>query len=169
MNAENRTAGGDVVVGLDNSASARAAVGWAQEWARRIGGVLRVVHAQEPPLAGPPMGYPFAPWRTEFRDPQREERERNRAAIDRLFHDLVSEPDWSLEFVDGHAGPALVRASRTAALLVVGTRRLGAIERLGATSVSGHCVRHADCPVLVVPANRPYPTSDAAAAKASIA
>jgi nucleotide-binding universal stress UspA family protein len=51
-----------------------------------------------------------------------------------------------------HAPPAkaLLVASETADLLVVGTRGRGGFERLILGSVADQCIRHATCSVLVV-------------------
>ena len=52
---------------------------------------------------------------------------------------------------EGDPGPALVRASRTALFLVIGSTSRGAAARhLGKTTVD-HCLRHSDVPVIVVP------------------
>ena len=50
-----------------------------------------------------------------------------------------------------HAGPtqALIKASREARMLVVGSWGLGGFREMVLGSVSDQCVRHAHCPVLV--------------------
>lgn len=54
------------------------------------------------------------------------------------------------QVVHGDAAPVLIDASCDAALLVVGSRGLGAIVGTFLGSVSEHCVRHASCPVVVI-------------------
>lgn len=49
------------------------------------------------------------------------------------------------------AAPALLAAAATADLLVVGTRGLGGVAGLLLGSTSEQVIRHAACPVLVVP------------------
>jgi len=51
--------------------------------------------------------------------------------------------------VEGHPAPVLVEASRSADLLVVGSRGRGAFAGMVLGSVSEHCVSHAHCPVVV--------------------
>jgi nucleotide-binding universal stress UspA family protein len=48
-------------------------------------------------------------------------------------------------------GHFLVEISRTAALLVVGRRGLGYLREAVVGSTSHHCLRHADCPLVVTP------------------
>jgi nucleotide-binding universal stress UspA family protein len=55
--------------------------------------------------------------------------------------------------IEGNPGQAIVEAARKyrGQAIVVGRRGLGRVERLLLGSVSNHVVRHAQCPVLVVP------------------
>jgi nucleotide-binding universal stress UspA family protein len=59
-------------------------------------------------------------------------------------------PDWILQFASGDTGPVLVRQSRDARLLVVGTREHVGLGRLVSSSVSHYCLSHAVCPVVAV-------------------
>ena len=75
-----------------------------------------------------------------------------RASITRVFDEINPRPDWLFQFAKGDAGPVLVRQSRDASLLVVGTPEHVGLGRLIAGSVAHYCVSHAACPVVVVPA-----------------
>ena len=112
-------------------------------------------------------GEPWRPWlltivaneaRNRRRSGARRERLRLRAVAERRpFEDLVSV--WqqkfpavpvSTEATVEHPAAALTRASRTAQLLVVGTRGRGIVRGLLLGSVSQHLLRHSACPVAVV-------------------
>jgi nucleotide-binding universal stress UspA family protein len=61
-------------------------------------------------------------------------------------------PILSRQVIEGDPAQVLLRIARNADYLVVGSGRKGPMKRLLAGSVSEFCVRHAACPVLVVPA-----------------
>ena len=77
------------------------------------------------------------------------------------------------EVVHGDAGPTLVKASRGARLLVVGTRSFGPMRAALLGSVSRYCAQHATCPVVVVPSRHPrtgtVSSNEAAAAIITVA
>jgi nucleotide-binding universal stress UspA family protein len=60
--------------------------------------------------------------------------------------------------VQGHPAQVLLEAARGARLLVVGSRGYGTLAGVLLGSVSQHCVQHAPCAVLVVPAE-PQPAT----------
>jgi nucleotide-binding universal stress UspA family protein len=73
-------------------------------------------------------------------------------AVTQALAETDARPVVSRRVIQGPAGPTLVRLSRGAEFLVVGTHHKGIMERSVLGSVSEHCVRHAHCPVIVVPA-----------------
>jgi hypothetical protein len=58
---------------------------------------------------------------------------------------------WTLGFVLDDPGPALVKRSEEAAMLVVGTHEHVGLARLVSGSVSRYCLSHAKCPTVIVP------------------
>ncbi len=143
-----------VVVGVDGSPGARAALGWALTAAARRGARLLVVSA-----------FPVeASWLDPaLVDPDRIEAigEDTASRTWELVRDVVRSPEVSavrgsadvpvhVRAVAGPAAPALVQHSATADLLVVGSRGRGGIRSTVLGSVALQCAAHADCPVVVV-------------------
>jgi nucleotide-binding universal stress UspA family protein len=139
-----------IVVGLDDSPSGKAGLQWAAEQAKSVGAVLRAVHALGRPHAFAAPDIPLTVEPTELAPEEPPDARRN--AITRMFEAVSPHPDWVLEFVSGYAGEVLVRRSKDAQLLVVGTREHVGLGRLLAGSVSHYCLSHAACPVVAVPA-----------------
>lgn len=138
-----------VIVGHDGSDTADLALAWALDYARRFDAVVRVIRGWSISTAPRPasMTGGYVPPIDEF----------EAAVIDRLKADaapIVAERGDGVEVgYEGYRGAAangLIEASRDADLLVVGARGLGGFRGLALGSVSDQCVRHSDCPVVVV-------------------
>ena len=144
-----QSSGLDVIVGLDDSSSSRAALSWAADHARTTGCRLRAVHifSDERSPVGWTPGVPGMAYLVE--SPSRAD---SAARMRQIFGQVHPDPGWALEFDNGPIGPVLVERSRGAAALVVGTRDHVGIDRLLVGSVSHHCLSHAGCPVVAVPA-----------------
>jgi len=132
-----------VVVGVDASDVARAALVWAARYAELVGGRVEVVHAWHPHetyVWMPDLPPPVPP--TDVA----------RKALQDLVDDVVGDRPVPVtaEVVEGHAGRVLVDRSRSADLLVVGSRGHGGFDGLALGSVSGHCAEHARCSVMIV-------------------
>jgi nucleotide-binding universal stress UspA family protein len=138
----------EIVVGLDLSPSARAAIRWAAEQARATGQALRAVHVIHiAPAYSMALGMPMSIEPSEVDAPYRE-------AVAAVFDSVQPDAGWQLKFVSGEVGPSLVAESIGAALLVVGTKEHVGIGRLVFGSVSHYCLSHAQCPMVAVPAPR---------------
>jgi nucleotide-binding universal stress UspA family protein len=143
-----------IVVGVDGSAASRAALRWAVDEAARRGCAIDAILAWQGGY-GVMIGA-VTPNLLVGSTPEGE-RERGR----RVLADAVADVDAGevrVVLVTQEAGPALVEASRTASLLVVGTHGAGPIRSALLGSVSAYCVRHAACPVVVV--REPPPRED---------
>jgi nucleotide-binding universal stress UspA family protein len=139
-----------IVVGVDDSPSGRAGLQWAAEQAKMRGAVLRAVHALGRQYGFAAADIPLTVEPTELIPEDAQGTRRN--AITTMFEAVSPDRDWVLEFVSGYAGEVLVRLSRDAQLLVVGTREHVGLDRLLVGSVSHYCLSHAACPVVAVPA-----------------
>jgi nucleotide-binding universal stress UspA family protein len=156
----------EIVVGLDDSPSGKAALRWAAQQSRSTGAVLRAVHALDWPY-----GAGFTEPRHQIKPMELTHEEIDdsyRDAITAVFEAVSPSPDWVLEFVRGYAGEALVRLSKDAELVVVGTREHVGLGRLLVGSVSHYCLRHAACPVVAVPIPAPPGTESAEREKGEV-
>lgn len=156
--------GGRVVVGLDDSVGARAALRYALAEAGGRDAVLEVVTAFVPPerlalLLRVPIAEAESEFATAFEAEARSVVEEVLAAR-RTEHPEAAEPRVVVRAVAGDPGPVLARTATGAARLVLGHRGRGAIATAALGSVGWWCLRHATCPLTVVPpagAGRPVP------------
>ncbi|GLW55136.1 universal stress protein [Kitasatospora phosalacinea] len=134
---------GPSVVGVDGSASSKRALRWAARQAELTEAVLRAVLAWQLPSG---YGMPADFSDTDFAGQAR------RVLEDSTAEALGGHPgvEVVLKVVQGHPAPVLVEEAEGADLLVVGSHGRGAFTGMLLGSVSGHCVHHAPCPVLVV-------------------
>jgi nucleotide-binding universal stress UspA family protein len=142
-----------IVVGIDHSEGAKAALRFALEEARLRQAKLRVVHAWQfaylgaPGIEGslPHPGGEFEALRTAAD-----------LALDSTLQEVAADArDVEVErrVVQGAPAAALVEESRDADLLVVGSRGHGGFAQLLLGSVSQQCAHHASCPVVIVRGN----------------
>jgi len=137
---------GDIVVGIDDSPSSRAALDCAAKAARSSDDRLRAVHVLNAATTSPlTNGFPAMAYVAETAAP--EIAKETMAAMGTVAPEL----SWTLEFRDGATGHQLVQASTGARMLVVGTREHVGLGRLINGSVSHYCLTHATCPVAAVP------------------
>lgn len=139
--------GSRVVVGVDGSEQALAAVRAAAVAAGRRGVPLHVVHA---------FIWPYLHVNVGPVDRDMPETGLRHHAED-LLAEAVAEagkaaPEVAVTtaLIDGVAAPVLLAEALGAALLVLGDRGLGGVSGLIVGSVAVHAVAHADCPVLIV-------------------
>lgn len=138
-----------IVVGFDDSPEAADALAVGQQLAAAGDGTLRILTAVAPmPIAASSgfaaMAYLPEDWETIVEL-------RRRQAHEFLDQTIPSASGVQTDVVEGDPGVALCDASKSADLLVVGSRRWGPLARLVFGSTAEYVVRHAHCPVLVVP------------------
>ena len=165
---------GGIVVGVDDSPGASAALAWAVGEARLRGTTLRVVHVHKPEEWTAPMYFPSqhaaptTPIGGQAGEPppadlanvlhaQDVVREaaygRAEVLIDRLIGKVGVDGVQveSAVVQERHPAEVLVELSSDAELLVVGARGRGGFHGLVLGSVTHALVLHANCPVVVVP------------------
>ena len=141
--------GHSVVVGLDRSAGARAAVEHAATIAERRHLPLRLVHAFEPSQFAI---RPIASWAAEVEGAVRNSAERlMEDTLSGLAHDHPGLP-VSSRLQPGSAVVTLLEESRSAACVVLGSRGSGDFVDLLIGSTTLHVASQAHCPVIAVPA-----------------
>jgi len=133
-----------IVVGIDGSASSRAALRWAIRQAKLMGASVDAVVAWRFPST-----YGLAPMAGSAIDLEGEAR---KALVNALNEVSALEPDVMVHpmVIEGHPAEVLVRAAKDADLLVVGSRGHGAFASTMIGSVSINCVLHSHCPVVVL-------------------
>ncbi|WP_410645048.1 universal stress protein [Amycolatopsis sp. lyj-346] len=149
---------GDIVVGVDHSAVSVAAMRWAVSAAAVSGRQVVALRAWSfEPVAD--LGAAVAGSPETVAD-------RERRQLDEVVDQVRTEhPGVAVraELVEHSATVALEEASKTAAMLVLGSHGRGRLLKLLVGSVAEHCLREASCPVVVIPARTvPEPEKDAA-------
>jgi nucleotide-binding universal stress UspA family protein len=134
---------GPVVVGVDGSESARAALEFGFAQAQRHGVSLQVVHAYQPPPTSWLADINYDP--AEIEAGEQHELYRTVRPVQERYPDVPV----SYSVVVGHPAGCLLEAAAGASLLVVGSRGRGGFTGLLLGAVSQQVVRHATSPVAV--------------------
>ena len=142
-----------IVVGVDHSPGAKAALIFAGKEARLRGATLRAVHAWQYGYIGytgleggvPALGGDI-----------NELHAAAEAALEASVREALPDSDVKIErrTIQGAPASALVDESRDADLLVVGSRGHGGFVGLLLGSVSQQCAHYAECPVVIVHGKR---------------
>jgi nucleotide-binding universal stress UspA family protein len=139
---------GAVVVGVDGPAEPTQTLGAAFDEAARRGARLLVVYVSS---ATTPPWNNVAPY---VDDDGVEELVAARETLAQEIEPWTAKyPDVVVEAValGGHPAEVLIDLSRTAQLIIVGTRGSGGFAGLLLGAVSQQLLHHADCPVLIIP------------------
>jgi nucleotide-binding universal stress UspA family protein len=137
-----------IVVGHDGSKDADHALSVALDLADGLSVPVTIVRAWTIDTAPRPANWQFG-YVSSYS-------EYAQAVTDKLTRDTAAlvgrYPQLSVEYRVAMGGPAktLLEVSRGSRMLVVGSRGRGGLAGMLLGSVSEQCVRHADCPVLVV-------------------
>ena len=136
-----------IAVGHDGSKEAEAALSAAVMTSQALGAALRVVHVFSATESGMPALVSWPGYVTPPEVFQRFAHESLEKAMAAMPEHVDAEP----VFVTGDAVNELVDQSERADLLFLGSRGYGPHRAVLLGSVSGHVVREAGCPVVVVP------------------
>lgn len=140
---------GGLVVGVDGSAAALAALRWSATKARLLRAPLVVVHAWQPTAV---LRAPYAP-AAGRRTPEQEH-----ACATTTLEEAVAElldVDPGIDFVPlldrGPAERVLLRHTEDAVLLALGRKPFRDVSGPALGAVARTCLRYAVCPVVTVP------------------
>ncbi|MFI1583757.1 universal stress protein [Embleya sp. NPDC020630] len=139
-----------MVVGVENNQGGRLAVRWAAKEADRRGLRLRLVHALDWPLGAerdPDMRKPWETWSGIFRRAGERALEEARS----LARDTRPGLRITEALVDGRPAVVMREQAASAAMVVLGSRRLSSARELMSTgNIVVPVIAHAACPVAVV-------------------
>jgi nucleotide-binding universal stress UspA family protein len=141
-----------IVVGVDGSEHAKAAMRWALTQARLTDATVEAVTAwQDPAMSGFSYGW----------SPMLFEGDSIATLTEKTLNETIAEVtagrangqrvEIKTRVVQGHPAQVMVEASTGARLLVLGSRGHSTFAGILLGSVSQHCVQHAPCPVVVIP------------------
>ena len=141
---------GQIVVGVDDSEQAAAALRWALAEGVLRQAIVEVVHSWSPPMSALPFGATL-----HLRANEGEIDAVARASVDELVDAALAEmdeppPEVLRTILPGGASTTLVEVAEGADMVVVGSHGRTGLSRLVLGSVAMAVVNHAPCPVVVV-------------------
>jgi nucleotide-binding universal stress UspA family protein len=144
-----------IIVGLDSSEHSRGAVAWAMREAVQHRVPLTVITVHPLPVRPATRIY----WAEPDLPEAESDLEFTRKQVQDFIAGVASEigpptPEVTVSVVTGDPAEELVRASRDADMLVLGSHHRG-FAALLTGSVSSKVMHHAGCPVVVVPGDQP--------------
>ena len=138
-----------IVVGVEGSGGAKAALRWAIREAALRGGCVEVVTAYSTTYvpASPDFNYvPLDPV-----DLENEVARMQATVVDEVLAEFGdSEVDVKRTVLRGRPADTLIKVAEGADMLVVGSRGRGGFRGLRLGSVSQQIAHHGDCPVVIV-------------------
>jgi nucleotide-binding universal stress UspA family protein len=138
-----------VLVCVDGSAAAEAAVAWASREAVMRNVPVTLLHAVTPVVVGWPLGQLYAHMPEWQEDNAQNVIEQARKTLTASLGESKP-PEVRTEMVYSSVVPTLIDASKQAWMIVAGSQGMGALGRLLLGSVTTGLIHHAHCPVAVI-------------------
>ena len=134
-----------IVVGIDGHETGRQALNWALREAQIRGCTVQVVHA-----------WSFDAREEYFKETSSQQLHQESLAmlrheVEQATSGMTELPPITKSSMEGDPTRVLPELARGAAMLVIGRHRGGLVRQALMGSVSAVCVRHASCPVVVIP------------------
>jgi len=144
-----------IIVGVDGSDHSRLALAWALREAAQHHAPLTIMTVRPAPVR--PATRIF--WAVPDYPEDSQALELARKAVEEFADKVANEigetvPEITVSVSEGDPAEELIKASRDADLLVVGSRGSGGFAKLLVGSVSSQVTHHAACPVVIVPGSR---------------
>jgi nucleotide-binding universal stress UspA family protein len=141
-----------ILVGVDGSDHSRHALAWAIHEAVQRHVPLTVMTVRPDPPHPATQIY----WNVPSLSEKSHDLERARTAVRRFADEVAKEigetvPELVVDATTGDPAQELVKASRDADMLVVGSRGSGVFAELLMGSVSSKVAHHAACPIVIIP------------------
>jgi nucleotide-binding universal stress UspA family protein len=147
---DSRQTDGRIVVGLDESEHAAAALRWALAEGALRQTTVEVVHSWTPPMSALPFGATLT-YKVDEAAIDSAARDSVDALVDEALAEMDERPPEVLRTIlPGGAATTLVDVALGADLLVVGSHGRTGLRRIAMGSVAMAVVAHASCPVVVV-------------------
>jgi nucleotide-binding universal stress UspA family protein len=144
-----------ILVGVDGSDHSRRALGWAMREAVQHHVPLIVMTVHPAPVRPATRIYWNVPLLAEGGPDTEASQRAVREFVDQVANEIgETVPEVTVNVVTGDVAEELVKASRDADMLVVGSRGTGAFAELLMGSVSSKVAHHAGCPIVIIPGTR---------------
>lgn len=138
-----------IVVGVEGSGGAKAALRWAIQEARFRSAVVEVVTAYSTTYVPASPDFNYVPLDTS--DLAQEVKRMQDTVVDEVLDELEAcEVEIRRTVARGRAPDTLIRVAEGADMLVVGSRGRGGFRGMLLGSVSQQIAHHGDCPVVIV-------------------
>jgi nucleotide-binding universal stress UspA family protein len=144
-----------IIVGVDGSDHSRLALAWAMREAVHHHVPLTVMTVRPAPVRPATRIFWAVPDLPDNSHDPELARKAVQEFVDRVANEIgETAPEVTVSVSVGDPAEELVKASRDADMLVVGSRGSGGFARLLMGSVSSQVTHHAACPVVIIPGSR---------------
>lgn len=143
----------EIVVGFDGSFASHAALRWAIARAARDNASVTAVEVGRRPRPAPGTSYAIQPYGMAPPIERVSHASGLRDAVAAARGSTRTTPPVVELHVDGEPGVELARFAESAAMLVLGHTPRGRLAELVLGGTATECLRHARCPVVLIPAD----------------
>jgi nucleotide-binding universal stress UspA family protein len=144
-----------IIVGVDGSDHSRLALAWAMREAKQHDVPLTVMTVRPAPVRPATRIFWAVPDLPDNSHDPELARKAVREFVDKVANEIgETGAEVTVSVSVGDPAEELVKASRDADMLVVGSRGIGGFARLLMGSVSSQVTHHAACPVVIIPGSR---------------